>query len=141
MTNTMFIELGNITFEGTSGIPTVEIMVDDKITGYMTPFRGYCFQVSEDKHGDGDIGSSPVIAFYKDILKGIPKGAATTMLAGQATMALVSHRGAAETRYNGYGADPEDPNRTTVLVRRLGWNEYTEKFNEFIDKAYEWIMR
>ena len=141
MANTMFIELGNLTFEGNSGIPTVEIKVEDKVTGYLTPFRGYSFQVSGNKSGDGDHGSSPVIAFYRDVLAGIPKGAALTLLSGQATMALVSHRGAAESSYNGYNSDPEDPNRVTVLVRTLGWNKYTEKWNEFIERSYEWIMR
>ena len=136
---TTFIELGNITFEGRSDIPTVEIMAGDKITGYLTPFRGYSFQVSGDKHGDGDYGASPVIAFYKDVLKGIPKSAALTLLSGQATMALVSHRGYAENITNTNKAEPENP----VQIHKPSWAypEYAEKFTEFIEKSYEWIMR
>lgn len=58
-----------VTFEGHTGIPTLKI-TDGSHAGYLTPFRGYCFQVSGNKKGDGDYGSSGNIPFaeiYKSI--------------------------------------------------------------------------
>ena len=58
-----------VTFEGHLGIPTLKI-TDGSHTGYLTPFRGCCFQVSGNTHGDGDYGSSGNIPFaeiYKSI--------------------------------------------------------------------------
>lgn len=60
------IEFGNLTLEGRSGIPTLEIVAGDR-SYFLTPFRGYRFQVSGSRDGDGDYGSSPVI-HYKETL-------------------------------------------------------------------------
>lgn len=59
------ITFGNLTLEGRSGIPTLEIKVDDR-SYYLTPFRAYRFQVSGSKDGDGDYGSSPVLHFREN---------------------------------------------------------------------------
>ena len=63
--NIQTIEFGNLTLEGRTGIPTLEIKVEDR-SYYLTPFRGYRFQVSGSKDGDGDYGSSPVVHFKEN---------------------------------------------------------------------------
>lgn len=53
-----------VTKDGEFPIVKVEIL-DNKDTvidtGYLSPFRGYCFQVSETKEGENDMGASSVI--------------------------------------------------------------------------------
>ena len=60
------IEFGQLTLEGRSGIPTLEIKVDGDRSYYLTPFRAYRLQVSGSKDGDGDYGSSPVLHFREN---------------------------------------------------------------------------
>lgn len=59
------IEFGTLTLEGRSGIPTLEIKCGNR-SYFLTPFRGYRFQVSGSRDGDGDYGSSPVIRFKEN---------------------------------------------------------------------------
>ena len=102
-TNEFIIRMGQISFEGRSGIPTMALNLvevdpetkEDKIiqTGYLTPFRGYSFQISGNKKGDCDMGSSPVIAFYKDAFASLTQfknyQVLNPVLKGQAMMAIV----------------------------------------------------
>ena len=54
--------LGKTTFEGYSRIPVVALVNGEgREVGYLSPFRGYSFQVSGDRDGQGDLGSSQVI--------------------------------------------------------------------------------
>lgn len=55
------IYFGKINFYGTSKMPIIELCIDDKTVGYLSPFRGYSFQVSETLNGHRDMGSSQVI--------------------------------------------------------------------------------
>ena len=55
------IYFGKINFYGTSKMPIIELCIDDKTVGYLSPFRGYKFQVSGTLEGQRDIGSSQVI--------------------------------------------------------------------------------
>ena len=50
-------------------MPVLEIKVNDKVVGYLSPFRGYRFQVSGTFDGEGDYGSSEVIGLKNAILK------------------------------------------------------------------------
>ena len=50
-------------------MPVLEVKVDDKVVGYLSPFRGYRFQVSGTFEGEGDYGSSEVIGLKNAILK------------------------------------------------------------------------
>ena len=59
------IEFGALTLEGRSGIPTLEIKCGNR-SYFLTPFRGYRFQVSGSRDGDGDYGSSPVVHFKQN---------------------------------------------------------------------------
>lgn len=50
-------------------MPVLEIKVNDKVVGYLAPFRGYRFQVSGTFDGEGDYGSSEVVGLKNAILK------------------------------------------------------------------------
>lgn len=50
-------------------MPVLEIKVDDIVVGYLSPFRGYRFQVSATFDGQCDYGSSEVIGLKNAILK------------------------------------------------------------------------
>jgi hypothetical protein len=44
------------------GMPILKLMnADGRSLGYVSPFRGYCFQVSATVNGEGDKGSSTVV--------------------------------------------------------------------------------
>lgn len=50
-------------------IPMMEIVgKDDKVLGYLAPFRGYRFQVMGNQQGEGDYGSSPVLGLGNIVL-------------------------------------------------------------------------
>ena len=46
-----------------NGMPLLEVELSNDRKGYLSPFRGYCFQVSGTPDGVGTIGSSPVVGF------------------------------------------------------------------------------
>jgi hypothetical protein len=53
------------------GMPMLEVCLsDDKWTGiaYLSPFRGYRFQISETFDGQGDLASTPVLGLANIIL-------------------------------------------------------------------------
>ena len=50
-------------------MPVLEIKVNDKVVGYLSPVRGYRFQVSGTFDGEGDYGSSEVVGLKNAILK------------------------------------------------------------------------
>ena len=50
-------------------MPVLEIKVNDKVVGYLSPFRGSRFQVSGTFDGQGDYGSSEVVGLKNAILK------------------------------------------------------------------------
>ena len=99
--NNYIITLGKITFEGRSKIPTLEIIVKEKDsariveTGYLTPFRGYSFQVSGTREGHWDRGASSVIAFYKDVFQSLSQyktyAVLNPVLKGQAMIAITEY--------------------------------------------------
>lgn len=80
------VTFGNLTLEGRSGIPTLELKVEDR-SYYLTPFRAYRFQVSGSKDGDGDYGSSPVIHF-RESFKELPCSITTGVIDSAARDAL-----------------------------------------------------
>jgi hypothetical protein len=48
-----------------NGLPVLSVVEEEtnKTIGYLTPFRGYRFQISETIKGEGDMASSEVIGF------------------------------------------------------------------------------
>lgn len=112
------IEFGTLTLEGRTGIPTLEIKCEDR-SYYLTPFRGYRFQVSGSRDGVGDYGSSPVI-HYKENLGGLHYAITTSIIDSAARDAL--------SRFcDGRGAMPH-----------IG--PLTHIFYEFIDESHKWLF-
>lgn len=68
------MKLGNIIRKEESGMPQLEIIgvtargEEKEHTYYLSPFRGYRFQVSENAHGEWDCGSSEVLGLGNIIL-------------------------------------------------------------------------
>lgn len=66
------VTLGNI-IKTEAGMPILEVLLNEECTGYLSPFRGYCFQVSMTSSGQWDMGSSPVLGL-KNILEATVPG-------------------------------------------------------------------
>jgi hypothetical protein len=112
------ITFGELTLEGRTGIPTLEIKCGDR-SYYLTPFRGYRFQVSGSKDGDGDYGSSPVI-HYKENFGGMHYVITTGVIDSAARDAL--------SRFcDGRGVMPH-----------IG--PLTHIWHEFIDESHKWLF-
>ena len=112
------VTFGKITLEGSTGIPTLEIKCEDR-SYYLTPFRGYRFQVSGSKDGDGDYGSSPVI-HYKDALGTLHYSITTSIIDSAARDAL--------SRFcDGRGA--------MIHISSL-----THIYYEFLDESHKWLF-
>ena len=117
-TNNNTITFGKITLEGKTGIPTLEIICEDR-SFYLTPFRGYRFQVSGTKDGDGDYGSSPVVHFKKNF-GGMHYAITTGVIDSAARDAL--------SRFcDGRGCMPHIGPLTSIWY-------------EFIDESHRWIF-
>ena len=50
--------LGNVTISEEYSVPRIEVLVDGEVKGYMSPFRGYFFQVSKTIDGQHSYGRS-----------------------------------------------------------------------------------
>lgn len=112
------IEFGALTLEGRSGIPTLEIVAGNR-SYFLTPFRGYRFQVSGSRDGDGDYGSSPVVHF-KENFGGIHYAITTGVIDSAARDAL--------SRFcDGRGMMPSIGVMTNVWY-------------EFIDESHKWLF-
>lgn len=112
------ITFGGLTLEGRSGIPTLEIKCDNR-SYFLTPFRGYRFQVSGSRDGDGDYGSSPVI-HYKDTFGNMHYAITTSIIDSAARDAL--------SRFcDGRGVMPH-----------IG--PLTHIWYEFVDESHKWLF-
>lgn len=129
-------------------IPTVRIDIDidgGVHTGYLTPFRRYCFQVSVNENGDCDMGSSPVIGDMRYVLNHLmdptlPLDPCTgkTFINGQAALAVQAFI-------------PSGWRGRRVLVEKFSYKYYSADFvglthdeniknwSKFIDMCYDWI--
>lgn len=63
---------------------------NEKITGYVTPFRGYRFQVSGTEEGIGDNGASPIL-FMESYCRN-NKQYDRELLRGQLALCLMQHK-------------------------------------------------
>lgn len=112
------ITFGALTLEGRSGIPTLEIRVEDR-SYYLQPFRAYRFQVSGSKDGDGDYGSSPVVHF-REAFKGMHYTITTGVIDSAARDAL--------SRFcDGRGIMPHIGTLTHIWY-------------EFVDESHKWLF-
>lgn len=66
-TNAVTYSFGNITTNGKSDMPLLEVLANGQVCGYLSPFRRYSFQISRTINGERDMGASPVLGL-KNIL-------------------------------------------------------------------------
>jgi len=153
-TNEFVIRMGQITFEGKSGIPTlalnlVEIEPETKEeviirTVYLSPFRGYSFQVSGTKDGDWDMGSSSVIAFYKDAFKNLVQfknyQVLNPVLKGQAMMAIIQFTNNSYCEKTIYSENGEVEDLVPVNPRiDIGSMKGMWQLDRFIGESIKWL--
>lgn len=89
--------------------------------GYLTPYRGYCFQVSSELHGGGDLGSTITMD-----LRSLIRGAALPYDGSKIVLELVY---AAISRFAGCDASKENSrgqNFDTLL--------------KFVHDAMDWLV-
>lgn len=55
------------------GVPVLKVTQEDNSTGYLAPFRGYCFQVSGSLEGIRDLGASTVVGLGNFVLAGLER--------------------------------------------------------------------
>ena len=83
------ITLGEIVYNDSNNMPQLEVMFGGTVVGYLTPFRHYCFQVSDTIDGDGDMGSSPIVRL-DEVVYYLEDGTDKAVLKGLAMLALNS---------------------------------------------------
>ena len=148
------IRMGQITFEGCTGIPTMAIHlveVDPETkeenlikTAYLSPFRGLAFQVSGNKEGDCDMGSSSVIALYKDAFASLTQfkncQVLNPVLKGQAMMAIVHFTNNAYCEKTVYAENGEIEDFIHVSPRiDIGSMRGRNQLDRFIGESIKWI--
>lgn len=127
-------------------IPHIEVCIKDEegqkiTTGYLSPFRAYCFQVSGDAKGTGDFGSSDVLD-----LRGIRRLEAQVRhawLKGQAVIAIEDFL----SKY--YALDPckrVADGEEFVIVRPnynpfVAYGEEPDNYSDFIARCDEWLFK
>ena len=73
------VEFGKLYLNKENGIPTLEVVCSKGIY-YMSWFRGYRIQISGSMDGEGDFGSSPVIAYFDEVFKDLDISTKTSMI-------------------------------------------------------------
>ena len=58
MSNLSTIVIGDVIFKENIPLAVLVSANSGETLGYLSPFRGYCFQVSNTVEGEGDLGSS-----------------------------------------------------------------------------------
>ena len=104
MTNTTKMEmtLGNNITEEEGNIPNLEINSQKNgqpHTHYLTPFRGYGFQVSETIDGRRSRGTTEFVGLEK-LVKGLDEGTAISVMYSMIIEALFNHTRITDTTWN-----------------------------------------
>lgn len=149
--NTVVIAKATLTFDNPPSVGempslTVNIEKDGNVLtkGYLQPFRGYCFQVSGSKNGDGDYGSSPNIHF-RAALRDMSEEVCKNLLKGQALLALNSYL------RRDFGVllltDEEYENGTSLIIdcseiaTIRTWGDIKPlPIDQFIEASYHWLF-
>ena len=126
-------------------IPHIEVLIKDEegtkiTTGYLSPFRAYCFQVSGDAKGTGDFGSSDVLD-----LRGIRKlepQVRQAWLKGQAAIAIEDYL----SKYYSIAPCERAAAGDDYTIIRPNYNPFVaygdkpDNYSEFINKCDEWLF-
>jgi hypothetical protein len=143
------VELANLTLSET-GFPTIEVRVinPDGLTvltrGWLMPFRGYCFQVSGTREGEWDLGASPALSPFREMLFNVPDDESgtvkKTLLKGQAIIAL--HRFLQrDSDHHVAKGQHVVVDQSNLDVQRTWGHKEPLPLDKFIDACYEWIFR
>ena len=142
------VELTNIQLSE-SGFPTIEVRIinPDGLTvltrGWLMPFRGYCFQVSGTRKGEWDLGASPALQPFREMMATVPDDESGTvkkaLLKGQALIAL--HR-FLQRDSDHHVAEGQHIviDQSNLDVQRTWSHKDPLPLDEFIDACYEWIF-
>lgn len=128
------ITLGNIVYNDSNNMPQLEVMLNGTTVGYLTPFRHYCFQVSDTIDGDGDMGSSPVVRL-DEVVNYLEDGTDKAVLKGLAMLAL-SHVARGFKSYIDIGGMTKVPAEEESKDK---W--YADKLEMYIDKVYTYLWK
>ena len=143
------VELVNLQLSET-GFPTIEIRIfrPDGLSvlsrGYLSPFRGYCFQVSGSRKGDVDKGASPALQPFSKMLANVPDDESgtvkKTLLKGQAIIAL--HR-YLQRDFDHHVLEDQHVviDQSDLVVQRTWGHKDPLPLDRFIDACYAWIFR
>lgn len=80
------MKFGKVEF--VNGMPVLEIIIHfdldgktEEVVNYLSPFRGYAFQVSSEFHGGADLGSTEVVGLKHatNITTGVQVGLVTAI--------------------------------------------------------------
>ena len=127
-TTTIKFTLGSIVYNEGSTMPQMELLANGEVFGYLSPFRGYCFQVSEDTKGNCDLGASEIVDI-KTVVDALP-GKAETLLKGLAITALIKAVGTSGALNIGGFHKASTPNGVTYV---------NDMVDEFIHHVMNWV--
>ena len=143
------VELDNLTLTD-SGFPIMEVRIinPDGLTvltrGWLMPFRGYCFQVSGTRKGDWDLGASPALMQFREMLSGVPDNESgtvkKTLLKGQAIIALHRFLQRDSDQHVAKGQHVVI-DQSNLDIQRTWSHKDPLPLDLFIDACYEWIFR
>ena len=126
------LTIGNLTINGLSGIPTLDVMVDGERFGYLSPFRGYFFQVSRSYDGEYTLGRSiDTGETLRNVLTKRPylyDVQLIKQLAYSALMDSASMYRELEYRYKG-----------NIIDVNVELPSINSEFNRFIDESIKWV--
>lgn len=129
---------GELTFTDNK-MPILELVIKDENgniikNGYLTPFRKYCFQVSGNKKGEGDYGSTACINF--DVFKNLPDKALAETLRCMAVAAMVAF---ANSNYASYNYKSDEYSKISVPSCTFTLGSTESPFYKFIKEVYYYL--
>ena len=122
---------------GDNNIPHMKITLTDAegnkvVKGYLSPFRGYRFQVSGDSHGSGDYGSTTVMDLRDLIMRSAKPYQASDLLEMMAQQAI-------------YNFIKTTLNMGGEKIVASGIDHFSiansDTMGKFIEESMKWILR
>ena len=132
------MSFGSISFTENK-MPILELVIKDETgkqinSGFLTPFRKYCFQVSGDKKGSGDYGSTSCINF--DVFKTLPDRVLVETLRCMAIAAMVAF---ANSNYASYNYKSDEYSKISVPSCTFTLGSTDSPFYKFIKEVYYYL--
>ena len=128
---TSLMTVGRVFENNQSGIPVLEVLVDGKTFGWLSPFRGQYFQVSRTIKGEMTLGTSQSYASKGCVLKDYLQDIELFDRRALRDLASVAINNAAGYWYMHYNDDKKDI--AVVMPTK------ETKFIQFIDLSINWV--